>query len=126
MPFIRYKIDDRGTLSDEECACGRKLQMFKNIEGRISDIITSPSGRHISLYFFSLIFQVLSDYVKEFQVQQKKSSIELVLNIVPTKKYNNSIETKLISQVKNMDEFLDVSINLVEEIPLETTGKKNI
>lgn len=52
MPFIRYKIDDRGSLSDEECACGRKLQMFKNIEGRISDIITSPSGRHISLHFF--------------------------------------------------------------------------
>ncbi len=124
MPLIRYKIDDRASFSSEMCPCGRNLKMFKIIEGRVSDVITSPSGRHLSLYFFALVFQDLGNYVKEFQIQQKTNSNELLIYIIPTKKYNSSIETNIVTQVKKMDDSFDVFIILVEKIPLEPTGKK--
>ena len=124
MPLIRYKIDDRGAFTSKICSCGRNLRMFKSIEGRVSDMMVSPSGKHISLYFFALLFQELSEYVIEFQVQQKKNSKELFLKLVTTKKYNKDIESKLESQIKMMDELFEVSIELVDEIPREATGKK--
>jgi len=124
MPFIRYQIDDIGALSPEFCSCGRNLKLLKFVEGRMSDMIYSPSGKHISLYFFALLFQDLSDYVKEFQVVQKKNKNELILTIIPTTKFTDKIKATLIDQVKKLDNLFEVTIEKIKEIPLEPSGKK--
>jgi len=124
MPFIRYQIDDIGIISTKDCTCGRNLKMLESIEGRVTDMIYSPAGKHISLYFFALIFQGLSDYINEFQVVQKKKSDELVLKVVPTKKYNDEIENKILNQVKKMDDSFRIFIEKVDEIKPEYFGKK--
>ena len=124
MPFIRYQIDDIGVLSTKKCTCGRNLKMLDSVEGRVSDMINAPSGRHISLYFFALVFQGLSEYINEFQVVQIQKSKELILMIIPTNKYNEKIEQQILNQVRNMDNSFHVSIEKVEIIPLESTGKK--
>jgi phenylacetate-CoA ligase len=124
MPLIRYKIDDRGSFTNEICPCGRNLKMFGQVEGRVSDIIVSPSGKHISLYYFALLFQERSETVKEFQVQQKEGSDELLILIVPTAKYNSTIEADIIKHVKNLDDSFVITVKSVKKIPLEPTGKK--
>jgi phenylacetate-CoA ligase len=124
MPLIRYRIDDRGSFTYETCPCGRNLKMFGQIEGRVSDVIVSPSGKHISLYYFALLFQERSDTIKEFQVQQKDSSNKLLILVVPTDKYTSTVEVDLIEHVKTMDDSFDISVKTVEKIPLEPTGKK--
>lgn len=124
MPFIRYQIDDIGIISPKSCTCGRNLRMFEFIEGRVTDVIYSPAGKHISLYFFALIFQGLSDFIKEFQVNQKKDSDELLLKVVPTKNYSNAISSKLINQVMKMDDSFRIIVEKVDEIKPESSGKK--
>ena len=124
MPFIRYQIDDIGVLSTRKCTCGRNLKMLDSIEGRVSDMINSPSGKHISLFFFALLFQGLSDYVKEFQVVQIQGTKDLILKIIPTSKYNKKMEEHILNQVRNMDNSFNLLIEKVENIPLEPNGKK--
>ncbi|MFW9989148.1 MAG: phenylacetate--CoA ligase family protein [Candidatus Odinarchaeota archaeon] len=124
MPFIRYQIDDIGVISTKDCTCGRNLRMFESIQGRVTDMIYSPSGKHISLYFFALIFQELSDYISEFQVLQKKKSDELILRVIPTKKFNDTIKSRIINQVMKMDDSFMISVDKVDEIKPEPFGKK--
>jgi len=124
MPFIRYQIDDIGSLSKEICPCGRELTKLEFVEGRVSDMLYAPSGRHISLYYFALLFQGRSDYVHEFQVNQREDNLDIVLKLVTTPKYNKKIEKEIISDIKEMDSSLKVEIEEVNNIPREPSGKK--
>ena len=124
MPFIRYKMDDLGSFLEKECPCGRKLKMLKTVEGRVTDMIYSPSGKHISLYFFALTFQGLNEYVNEFQVVQKKGSKQLIIKIVPTEEYNHEVEKRIKQEINEMDNAFNINIDLVDKIPLEPNGKK--
>ncbi|MFX1340910.1 MAG: phenylacetate--CoA ligase family protein [Promethearchaeota archaeon] len=126
MPLIRYKIGDIGALSDESCPCGRSLKMFKNVEGRVSDVIFTPTGKHLSLFYFTSITRKLMEYIYEFQVNQKKSNKDLILKIIPSSKYTKDIENQLISSIKSLDESLNIEIEIVDDIPREENGKKKL
>jgi phenylacetate-CoA ligase len=39
FPLIRYRTGDLGSLTDEPCACGRRLARMSRIRGRIDDMI---------------------------------------------------------------------------------------
>lgn len=47
MPFIRYKIGDRGYLCKEVCSCGRTGRVLCLTEGRVTDWIITREGRKI-------------------------------------------------------------------------------
>jgi len=56
MPLIRYDIGDIGILTDAPCECGINSPLLKQVLGRSSDFITSPSGRLIHGEYFTHIF----------------------------------------------------------------------
>jgi phenylacetate-CoA ligase len=45
MPFIRYELGDTVVKSNQPCPCGRAFPVIRQIEGRQSDGIVTPSGR---------------------------------------------------------------------------------
>ena len=47
-PLIRYRVGDRGRLSDGECACGRNLPLLAGIDGRTDDLLYGIDGRPCS------------------------------------------------------------------------------
>lgn len=47
MPLIRYLIGDTAIGSRNRCSCGRSSQVIESIEGRVDDVIVTPSGRRI-------------------------------------------------------------------------------
>jgi phenylacetate-CoA ligase len=47
MPLIRYRVGDRGSFSDTNCACGRNLPCLENIDGRTDDVLYTSDGRAI-------------------------------------------------------------------------------
>lgn len=56
MPFIRYKQNDIGSLSDEMCPCGRGLPLLSELQGRRDDFIVVddaviPPTRIVPLFF---------------------------------------------------------------------------
>jgi phenylacetate-CoA ligase len=79
FPFIRYKTGDVGSLSDEECPCGRGLRILKSVEGRSTDFIVTPEGK--ILHGLALIYKVRdTDGVEAFKIIQRDyDSIDLML-----------------------------------------------
>jgi phenylacetate-CoA ligase len=44
MPLIRYGIGDAGSISPEECSCGRHGEMLQSLEGRMDDFLKNHHG----------------------------------------------------------------------------------
>ncbi|MCC7478124.1 phenylacetate--CoA ligase family protein [bacterium] len=59
MPLIRYELGDFADLSPLACPCGRGLQTFSSLEGRITDHIRCPDQRWVNLCTFNSYFQHL-------------------------------------------------------------------
>lgn len=74
MPFIRYKIGDRGCFCRESCSCGRKGKVLRLTEARTTEWIITSSGRKINPYVLmhpiENINRELDDPVVQFQIIQ--------------------------------------------------------
>jgi len=118
MPFIRYKINDMGIGIKKECKCGRGLPLMKIVGGRLPDIIITPSGKHLIVHFFTLLFGKINT-VKKFQVvQNKKNSI--VIYIVGFLKNENFILEKI---QKYAGDDMNIKIKYVSDIKQTRSGK---
>ncbi|MEV8218556.1 hypothetical protein AB0O65_02215 [Microbacterium sp. NPDC077391] len=68
-PLIRYAIGDRSRIIGGECACGRSLARIDHIQGRIADVLRTPSGRSVSGGLGGL-FNAWPGVVRQFQIHQ--------------------------------------------------------
>jgi phenylacetate-CoA ligase len=108
FPFIRYDTGDVGSISDEECNCGRKLYKIKELGGRIRDFLVLEDGRYIHGAFFNHL-QVFYDipWIKEYQIiQEEINEINIKLTCIgePIKddliKITNSLKKGLLPNIK--------------------------
>jgi phenylacetate-CoA ligase len=121
-PLIRYKTMDLGTFSDEECKCGRKYKLIKNIEGRLQEFIVTKTGRLISMTAINMHSDVF-DHVKQFQFYQDNPG-EVMLNIIKCASYSE-IDTKYIHEelLKKMGNDVNLTLKFVDNIPQTRQGK---
>lgn len=67
MPLIRYEVGDRGSVpTPSDCRCGRTLPILGEIQGRSTDFLVAPDGRHV--FWINPVFKGLP--VEEAQVVQ--------------------------------------------------------
>jgi len=124
MPLIRYRVGDCGTMSsDKTCPCGRNLPILQSIDGRTSDIVSTPSGNKLIVEFFNGIFQY-APTISNFQIIQH-STQSIKVKIVTTDDFTLDDWEK----VKNLilekgDNELIVEMEQVSEIPLEASKKR--
>jgi len=80
FPIIRYRTGDIGSFDPTPCPCGRTLPKLKQVEGRRTDFLVTPSGR--VLHALSAIY-ILRDRpgMREFHVVQE-SLDHIVVQIV--------------------------------------------
>jgi phenylacetate-CoA ligase len=81
FPLIRYRIQDRGRLSDRKCACGRGLILLDEIEGRSVDTVRTPSGKIISGALFPQLFIRYPEIIMGQVVQHKLDDIEALIRV---------------------------------------------
>ena len=122
-PFIRYLAGDRATaLPAGRCACGRGLGRLSSVEGRSTDTLRDGRGRPVSGLFFNVMFSVMADRVRQFQVvQRREGSIDLFL--VPGAGFDDGV-VELIRD--NCREFLPgapLRIHVSSRIPVSAAGK---
>jgi phenylacetate-CoA ligase len=133
MPLIRYEIGDLGVPSDEICSCGRSWPLIKRIEGRKFDFVTLESGRKIYPNFFhTRLLDGFKDNlfcVSEYQVVQEKKN-RIVLKFTKGSNFDrnllNNIKESIENDFKKLYEDVIVEVQVIEEIPVEKTGKKNL
>lgn len=120
LPFIRYKIGDRGFFKEGRCSCGRKTKMI-DITGRNSGCIRLKDGRIIEECFFYdlllnkhgiLLFRLVQEEVGSFR-----------LKIVESK--NGSFNQKIVRRklLKELGPAAKIKIEKVSHIPPEPSGK---
>lgn len=69
FPLIRYAIGDRTRWVDGACPCGRSLPRIDALEGRVADVLRTPSGRIVSGGYGGL-FNAWPGSVRQFQLYQ--------------------------------------------------------
>ena len=122
FPFIRYRTGDIGVLSPTLCKCGRGLQVLQDIQGRSTDFVVAADGT--VMHGLSLIY-ILRDLpgVKSFKVIQETRELTRVL-VVPDSGFQEGNVAQIISGFQNrLGSGVSVSVELVESIPAEKSGK---
>ena len=128
MPLIRYKIEDIGIPTDEECPCGRGLPLMKLIEGRKDSFIKTPSGRILPQMTFWSIMRMFSesDKIINFKVIQEKID-EIKIQIVPGRVFSQDTINNLKKDVNSvLGEEVTINIEVVDEIPREAGKVRSV
>jgi phenylacetate-CoA ligase len=122
FPFIRYRTGDRATMQAEPCGCGRGLPVLKDVQGRSTDFVHTPSGN--SMHALALIYEVRDKPgVSAFKfIQQKDLSLDLQL--VVGSAFSVTIENAIREGLeKRIGQGCVLRITHVERIEAEKSGK---
>ncbi|AEC51937.1 putative protein coenzyme F390 synthetase-like protein [Pyrococcus sp. NA2] len=85
MPFINYMIGDIIRTSNDIPKCGRNLTLVRSLEGRVNDIVITPSGKAISGVGFDHYvkhriihyLKVIPDYLHFIQTKLDEMVVEI-------------------------------------------------
>jgi len=123
MPFIRYDTQDMASMTDQTCSCGRGLPLLSSVKGRMVDMGLSPSGKLLSVYAFTPLFAITPG-IDAWQVVQESAG-ELVVKIQPATSFDKSVVQSIEKEIKDyVGDDVEVTIQLVDEIPLTSGGKR--
>jgi phenylacetate-CoA ligase len=123
FPFIRYKIEDIGIISDRKCQCGRGLPFLETVEGRTLDITIGNNGRYLGGTFWTLLLRTTVNGIKQFQVIQEELG-EIFINLIVDDSFTESEKQKLLKKIyENCGDDMKVNIKIVDNIPLTKSGK---
>lgn len=119
MPLIRYLIGDAGRLSASSCACGRHAPVVESVEGRIDDVIITPSGRHVGR--LDPAFKGMVG-IRESQILQTASDQVLVRIVSDDRSQVNG--AGLVSNLtERIGTDVHIRIEFVDSIGKEANGK---
>lgn len=122
-PLIRYEVGDLGVRGPQTpCACGRSWETMESVIGRLTDIITGPSGRRYLAHYFALHLEKFPA-IHEYQVEQTGPA-ELVIRVVsngPAAPLPVDIRRTLIAN--GLDDML-IRVEIVSRIAPAATGKR--
>ena len=122
MPLIRYRNDDVGILSHDQCPCGRPTPILEELLGRSTDIIRTGSGKMIHGEYFTHLFYGRND-IDAFQVHQTALD-HLVLRYVAPRPTAHAFVDAIRSTIET--EFSTparVEIEPCDTIPVTRSGK---
>lgn len=120
MPFIRYALGDRATLSAAACRCGRQAPVLAGIAGRMRDVFIRPDGSRIwPVISFAKLSQLLP--TRQFQIVQTARDAVTVRYVPDIGSVDREAVTALIRERLWQD--LRVTLEPVDVIPRESSGK---
>ncbi len=121
MPFIRYRLGDKGMFAEAPCSCGRGLPVLQKVIGRTPDFIESKTGERYHEEFFSYLFKEV-DWISQFCVVQKSRDqldVFLKADTQPTASELVRLQDFLSKKFKGMT----LQFKLSEELPVSASGK---
>ena len=126
MPFIRYRNEDCGYLSQEHCSCGNNFPLMQLEIARTSDNFVFPNGRVVHGEFFTHLMYG-SDGIVNFQFHQTAVD-EIILSIVPGPGNRQEREDKIQESIRQIrllcpQHPVRIEVREVDAIPLSSAGK---
>jgi phenylacetate-CoA ligase len=125
-PFIRYLNGDLAVAApSERCDCGRALSRLQRVEGRETDTLRDVDGRPVGGMFFVVLFSVLADKVREFQVVQRKDR-SIDMKLVPGSQFDDSLLEMVKQNCGKAIPGVDLRMHVVPDIPVGAGGKSRV
>ena len=122
QPLIRYRVGDRAVWAPEaECLCGCAFPVLERLEGRREDVIILRDGSRIGPAALSCLFKGDLPILEAQTVQE--SADEFTFRVVPSGEWNQASAEALRKQAKVFLGDVRVSIECVEWIPRDASGK---
>jgi len=123
MPFIRYDTQDIIDRADRHQNPEIHLPAFKQIKGRNSDILITPSGKYLIVHTFTIFFEYFEE-IDQFQViQNKPDSINVLL--VVNERYDKKAEREIYEGlVRLIGNDVLIELSTVKQIPILSSGKR--
>jgi len=122
MPFIRYGLGDRVVLSKEKCSCGRNFPLVRLIEGRSNDFITLASGKILSPVLLIGTLQKIEGISQYKLIQENINTFDI--QIVKAQDFRKATIEEFENVLREIvGKDTRISINIVDEIPREKSGK---
>jgi phenylacetate-CoA ligase len=119
MPLIRYRVGDRGKLSDRQCECGRKLPVVEKIEGRNDDVLFTRDGRAVGR--LDPIFKGGLG-IEEAQIIQN-SFTDILVKLVAADGFGSKQTAILKDRIRERLGDINVELETVDAIPRTSRGK---
>jgi phenylacetate-CoA ligase len=123
MPFLRYMTDDRATLVEEPCACGRAYPRLRGIEGRWhGERLFGDGGRVFSMTALNTHSAVF-DRVARFRIRQERAG-EATVFVVPGAGYGEADRRAVKDEYdRRAGGTVRFTVVEVDELPLTGRGK---
>jgi phenylacetate-CoA ligase len=123
MPLIRYDTGDVAHFVEGACACGRSLRRMSRVQGRATDIVTTPAGDRLIVHFFTQIFEMIPQ-IAQFQVRQTQPDAITVLYVKGPGFADSILEGVRREVLDNCKYPLAITFSAVSDIPLERSNKR--
>jgi len=123
MPLIRYRTGDMASPGEGVCECGRGLSTMSAVQGRSTDFVVTPDGRW--QHGLSVIYVVRDiEGVDQFKIiQDEVDRMRVLIKVHPDLYPPDGDERIRRGFKKRMGQNVDVSVEHVEHIPSEASGK---
>ncbi len=129
MPFIRYRIGDRGRLTSRLCPCGRGFPLLDSLSGRVVEVLSNAKGEQVDpIYFIVMMSEVLSGTaVRKGQIIQEKDG-SITMNVVLEPGATPAMARPVLDEMQRkiaviMGGECPVRFDFVGDIPLSASGK---
>ncbi len=124
MPFIRYRLGDVATRGDRHAGCKQPFASIGSIQGRMIDYFPLPDGRSIHPYQILSSFMGGADiWIRQYQLLQERRD-RIVLRVLPAEVPDSERLARLQRSVMPLlGPQVEFSVQLVDDLPLEQTGK---
>ena len=124
MPFIRYRLGDIATRGEHHPNCSQPFSSIRSIQGRMIDYFQLPDGRVIHPYQILSSFIAGGDsWIRQYQLLQERED-RIVLRVQPAQAPGSERLSALEQSVLSLlGPQVDFQVQLVDDIPLEETGK---
>ena len=123
LPLVRYRTGDFATLAESECECGRHWDRFSDIEGRWKqDMLDGRSGARMSIAALNMHGDIF-EHVARYQYYQEEPG-RCILRVMTTPGFSESDEAAILEAYRaKVGDELDMSVQIVDDIPLTGRGK---
>jgi phenylacetate-CoA ligase len=123
MPFLRYATDDRATLVEEPCACGRPYPRVRDIVGRWhDDYLYGDGGRRFTMTALNT-HGAAFDRVLRFRIRQERPGEAEVL-VVPAPSFGEPDARAIVDEyTKRASGTVRFSVRVEPDLPLTGRGK---
>ena len=122
FPLVRYEMGDRSRILEGRCSCGRVFPRIAPVQGRLADVVRTPSGRRIT-GGLSGLFLSEPDAIRQMQIVQA-ADYSISVRYVPT--VPGGAAEAAAQAVRTLRELLaeDVPVTAVEVASIESQGGK--